>query len=513
MRDKRVKKTKQQPTTQPALVCAKILHPSTSSRLSQHEIRILQRVRHPNVIHFFHAVSSPSQNAIVMEFCAGGDLRAFLRPQRRVDEARVWSWLVQLCLALQHLHDRVSLLHRDLKTANIFLNDAGFLVLGDFGVASTGNLATTAIGTPLYMAPEMWDNRPYDCACDLWALGCVLYEICMGRPPFEATSTPALVRKVCDGTFPPLPAGRWSTRLRELVGQLLSVDPTRRPRAAAILKQTESAIHLERYLLDRRAAAARLGSSGVEVEDGEQQILQTQLQRMGITITLEAPTPSQAKTEAIGGSVEKTEHQLTLEREQARQEQLRNALQRLHEMRQQQHEQNVEAKLKPTHDAVTGVAPLNVEQRPQAIEESLVWKPPAQSRPKSSRRASGGSAVVCPASSVAFSGIPRTGVPLTQQSKAFVASQKPVCRDVRDLRKKEAAKAARRYRLQLDEQFNASSSVKKALGRQNDKQNEPAAVDRDGFNTLDGNEPNEDDGVVESYLAELEALLRQRLGE
>ncbi|KAJ0409521.1 hypothetical protein ATCC90586_009061 [Pythium insidiosum] len=118
-----------------ALVCVKIFHSDShaAALTQQNEIRLMRRMRHPNLIRFIDTFAFEQQQAIVMEFCSGGDLRAFmreLRTQRRtLTEDRVWYWFLQLTLALQYLHDTQHVLHRDVKTANIFLDNAGFLVL------------------------------------------------------------------------------------------------------------------------------------------------------------------------------------------------------------------------------------------------------------------------------------------------------------------------------------------------------------------------------------------------
>jgi serine/threonine protein kinase len=118
------------------------------------------------------------------------------------------------------------------------LNTAPQPHAGDFGVSkvlkSDQALARTQVGTPYYVAPEVWRNRPYNASCDIWSLGCLLYELCTFRPPFEADSMEGLARKIMQGKYSPIPAG-YSRELHSLVARLLVVDPARRATVDDIL--------------------------------------------------------------------------------------------------------------------------------------------------------------------------------------------------------------------------------------------------------------------------------------
>ena len=108
-----------------------------------------------------------------------------------------------------------------------------YVKLGDFGVSKvlkhSEALARTQVGTPYYVAPEVWRNRPYNSKCDMWSLGCLLYELCTYRPPFEAGSMEALARTILRGKYAEIPA-MYSKGLREAVARLLVVEPQRRAR-------------------------------------------------------------------------------------------------------------------------------------------------------------------------------------------------------------------------------------------------------------------------------------------
>ena len=155
----------------------------------------------------------------------------------------MWSLFIQMTLGIQTLHDR-NILHRDLKAANVFMFSNNYLKLGDFGVSkvlkSDEALARTQVGTPYYVAPEVWRNRPYNAKCDMWSLGCLLYELCTYRPPFEAESMESLARKIIRGKFDMIPAG-YSQSLKQMTNRLLVIEPPRRAGCSRCSRWTPSA--------------------------------------------------------------------------------------------------------------------------------------------------------------------------------------------------------------------------------------------------------------------------------
>lgn len=111
-------------------------------------------------------------------------------------------------------------MHRDIKSANILINKFGAVKLADFNVSKVvkcDGLLRTQTGTPYYASPEVWQDKPYNFKSDIWSLGCVLYEMASGRPPFKATDMKGLYKKVCAAAYPPLP-GRYSKEFREVIG-------------------------------------------------------------------------------------------------------------------------------------------------------------------------------------------------------------------------------------------------------------------------------------------------------
>lgn len=205
------------------------------------EALILQNLKHPNIISFRDAYTTKKQKlCIVMDFADGGDLQSKIKERngRPFTETQILDQFVQICLAMKHVHDR-KILHRDLKSQNIFLTKSGRVKLGDFGIAkilsATMENAKTMVGTPYYLSPEIIENRPYSFKSDIWSMGVLLYELCCLKPPFEAGSIHYLALKIVKGKYPPIPKA-YSQPLRTLVDRLLRVDPDSRPSVHQILK-------------------------------------------------------------------------------------------------------------------------------------------------------------------------------------------------------------------------------------------------------------------------------------
>ena len=131
--------------------------------------------------------------------------------------------------ALRVLHS-MNILHRDLKSANIFLRKEGLAKLGDLNVSKVAKkgLLYTQTGTPYYASPEVWKDQPYDSKSDIWSLGCVLYEMITFKPPFRASDMNGLFKRVTKGAYPPI-GPNYSPELAQVVAKMLQVEPKNRP--------------------------------------------------------------------------------------------------------------------------------------------------------------------------------------------------------------------------------------------------------------------------------------------
>nr|XP_060642795.1 serine/threonine-protein kinase Nek5 [Anolis sagrei ordinatus] len=227
--------------------------PRKEKESSQKEVTLLARLKHPNIVAFFTSHQEKNRLYIIMEYCDGGDLMKRINMQHGVlfEEDKILGWFVQISLGLKHIHDR-KILHRDVKTQNIFLSNNGMTAkLGDFGIArmlsNTMELACTCVGTPYYLSPEICENKPYNNKTDIWSLGCVLYELCTLKHPFEGSSLPQLVLKICRGYFIPV-STKYSFELRSLISQLFKISPRDRPSINSILKKPFLEKQIRKYL-------------------------------------------------------------------------------------------------------------------------------------------------------------------------------------------------------------------------------------------------------------------------
>ena len=225
-----------------ALKKVKILNLSEKEKEnSLNEVRILASVKSNFVVSYKEAFFDEKDNTlcIIMEFADRGDLyQKIVRHKKSAvffEESDIWRIFIQLVKGLKSLHD-LKILHRDMKSANVFLFSNGSAKLGDLNVSKVAKrgLGYTQTGTPYYASPEVWKDKPYDNKSDVWSLGCVLYEMITLKPPFRAQNMEGLYNKVCKGQYSRIP-DKFSDDLFQVVQFLLQVNPDARPSCEQIL--------------------------------------------------------------------------------------------------------------------------------------------------------------------------------------------------------------------------------------------------------------------------------------
>ena len=202
---------------------------------SVNEVRILASVNHPNVIGYKETFWDDQTNTlnIVMEYADDGDLQTKIQKMKKnlglFDEQLIWSYSIQMIEGLKALHDK-KIMHRDLKSANIFLiKNKRQCKIGDMNVSKVikEKVLRTQTGTPYYASPEVWNDKPYSYKSDLWSIGCVIYELCALRPPFKGKDLDELYINVCKGKVERINK-IYSDSLWKMILLLLQVDVNKR---------------------------------------------------------------------------------------------------------------------------------------------------------------------------------------------------------------------------------------------------------------------------------------------
>lgn len=207
---------------------------------SRQEMDLVAALRHPFVVPYKESwVEKGHTICIVNRYCERGDLGSLLAKAqgRRFHEAQLQEWLAQMLLALEYLHEH-SVLHRDIKSGNIFISSEGDVQLGDFGLAKVledGGAADSMVGTPNYMCPELLSEQPYGFASDVWSLGCVMYECTAQRPAFAAFNMEGLINKIKKTAPASLPTD-FSVEWCGCVRDMLRKKPEDRPTVKQMLE-------------------------------------------------------------------------------------------------------------------------------------------------------------------------------------------------------------------------------------------------------------------------------------
>jgi len=264
-------------------VAIKIINKRKMEQMNMHEkirreINILQFLKHPHVIRLYELIDTPSDIFMVMEYVPGGELFDHIVHKLRLREEEARRFFQQILSGVECCHHSM-VTHRDLKPENLLLDSNLHVKIADFGLSNTmkdGEFLKTSCGSPNYASPEVVSGKAYvGPEVDVWSCGVVLYALLCGSLPFDDENVPNLFRKIKHGNFT-LP-GHLSSEAKDLIVQMLVVDPTRRITFAQIRKHTWFMKDLPEYL-----AAGQLRTVG-EKQAYSDDILQ-ELEDLGLKI-------------------------------------------------------------------------------------------------------------------------------------------------------------------------------------------------------------------------------------
>ncbi|KAI9999845.1 hypothetical protein NQD34_011688 [Periophthalmus magnuspinnatus] len=232
---------------------------------------IREQMAHPNIVKYYKTFLEGERLYIVMELIEGVPLAEHLsslkEKNQNFTEDRVWNIFIQMCLALRYLHRDKHIVHRDLSPNNIMLGDQDWVTITDFGLAKQkqeNSKLTSVVGTILYSCPEVVKSEPYGEKADVWALGCVLYQMATLQPPFYSSNMLSLANKIVEAQYEPVESGRYSDRVIHMIRWLLSPSPDQRPdivqvssSISELLMRAMDRFHTSYNALERRAQRDR----------------------------------------------------------------------------------------------------------------------------------------------------------------------------------------------------------------------------------------------------------------
>ncbi|XP_044305349.1 serine/threonine-protein kinase Nek10 isoform X2 [Varanus komodoensis] len=197
---------------------------------------IKEQLYHPNVVRYYKTFLENDRLYVVMELIEGAPLgehfHSLKEKQQHFTEDRIWNIFIQLCLALRYLHKEKRIVHRDLTPNNIMLGDKDRVTITDFGLAKQkqeNSKLTSIVGTILYSCPEVVKSEPYGEKADVWAAGCILYQMATLNPPFYSTNMLSLATKIVEAAYEPVPDDAYSEKIPAIVKRCLTPDAESRP--------------------------------------------------------------------------------------------------------------------------------------------------------------------------------------------------------------------------------------------------------------------------------------------
>ncbi|KAK2718492.1 serine/threonine-protein kinase PLK1-like [Artemia franciscana] len=208
--------------------------PHQRDKMTQ-EIQIHKALHHKYIVGFHGFFEDPNHVYIILELCRRRSLMELHKRRKAITEPETRYFLRQILIGVKYLHDN-KIIHRDLKLGNLFLNDEMEIKIGDFGLATNvvgGERKKTLCGTPNYIAPEVLNKKGHSFEVDVWSIGCIMYTLLVGRPPFETQTLKETYAKIKKNEYH-VPS-RIGPLAKDLIMRMLQGDPTRRPTVHQVL--------------------------------------------------------------------------------------------------------------------------------------------------------------------------------------------------------------------------------------------------------------------------------------
>ncbi|KAJ8290649.1 hypothetical protein GJAV_G00015830 [Gymnothorax javanicus] len=197
---------------------------------------IKEQMNHPNIVRYYKTFLENDRLYIIMELIEGIPLAEHFSSLKekglQFTEERIWNIFIQMCLALRYLHKEKRIVHRDLTPNNVMLGDRDKVTITDFGLAKQkqeNSKLMSVVGTILYSCPEIVKSEPYGEKADVWAAGCILYQMATLHPPFCSTNMLSLATKIVEGVYEPVATGLFSERVTDIIKWCLTPDSDLRP--------------------------------------------------------------------------------------------------------------------------------------------------------------------------------------------------------------------------------------------------------------------------------------------
>ncbi|KAK5862104.1 hypothetical protein PBY51_017534 [Eleginops maclovinus] len=272
---------------------------------------IKEQMMHPNVVKYYKTFLEGDMLYIVMELIEGVPLtehfNSLKEKQQKFTEDTIWNIFIQMCLALRYLHMEKRIVHRDLSPNNIMLGEKDKVTITDFGLAKQkqeNSKLTSVVGTILYSCPEVVKNEPYGEKADVWALGCILYQMATLQPPFYSTNMLSLASKIVEAIYEPIEEGAFSERVTDMIRWCLSPDADLRPdivavssRISDLMMRLMDGLYTSQNALERRAERDRKRAQKYFLETHKSKTnccLSNTSQEKGL-INTEYPTPRSSR--------------------------------------------------------------------------------------------------------------------------------------------------------------------------------------------------------------------------